>query len=148
KSTNELHLLASRGFDSATVKQWQRLSVSAGTVCAEALRRRERVIVPDVGRCKFLRNKEHLAAFRKSGIRSVQSTPLISRTGSLVGMISNHWRTEHHPSNREVGLIDVLARQAADLIDRTQTNEKVRASEERYRTLFDLVPVAVYTCDA
>src|SRR4029077_19309961 len=26
--------------------------------------------------------------------------------------------------------------------------EKLQRSEERYRTLFDLVPVAVYTCDA
>jgi signal transduction histidine kinase len=32
-------------------------------------------------------------------------------------------------------------------LEREQT-EALRASEERYRTLFDLVPVAVYSCDA
>jgi PAS domain S-box-containing protein len=36
----------------------------------------------------------------------------------------------------------------ADLAERKRFEEKVQRSEERYRTLFDLVPVAVYVCDA
>ena len=35
-----------------------------------------------------------------------------------------------------------------DLTERKRTDEAIRQSEKRYRTLFDLVPVAVYTCDA
>jgi PAS domain S-box-containing protein len=35
-----------------------------------------------------------------------------------------------------------------DLTERKRFEEKIQRSEERYRTLFDLVPVAVYTCDA
>ena len=35
-----------------------------------------------------------------------------------------------------------------DLTERKSFEEKIQRSEERYRTLFDLVPVAVYTCDA
>jgi PAS domain S-box-containing protein len=35
-----------------------------------------------------------------------------------------------------------------DLADRKRFEEKVQRSEERYRTLFDLVPVAIYVCDA
>src|SRR5512133_1697531 len=35
-----------------------------------------------------------------------------------------------------------------DLTERKRADEVIRQSEKRYRTLFDLVPVAVYTCDA
>ena len=35
-----------------------------------------------------------------------------------------------------------------DLTESKHFEEKIRRSEERYRTLFDLVPVAVYVCDA
>jgi PAS domain S-box-containing protein len=35
-----------------------------------------------------------------------------------------------------------------DLTERKRFEEKIRRSEERYRTIFDLVPVAVYVCDA
>ena len=35
-----------------------------------------------------------------------------------------------------------------DVADHGQADDAVRWNEERYRTLFDLGPVAVYSCDA
>jgi PAS domain S-box-containing protein len=81
----------------------------------------ERSVVPDVERCDFMAGTESLSAYRKAGMRAMQSTPLVSRTGRLLGMISTHWSRQHQPSERDLGLLDVLARQAADLIERKQT---------------------------
>ena len=41
---------------------------------------------------------EDLETYRQTGIRAVQSTPLVSRAGRLLGMISTHWRNPHQPS--------------------------------------------------
>ena len=57
------------------------------------------------------------------GIHAVQTTPLVSRTGSLLGMVSTHWRDPHEMSAAGVTRIDVLARLAADLIESSRGEE-------------------------
>ena len=48
-------------------------------------------------------------------------------------MVSTHWRDAHELSAVELSALDVLARMAADLIERSRAEEKVRESEERLR---------------
>src|SRR5262249_47977944 len=80
-----------------------------------------------------------LDACRRSNIRAVQSTPLVSRSGRLLGMLSTHWREPHQPRERALRSLDVLARQAADLIDRIQVEAALRESEQRLRGLASIV---------
>ncbi len=122
--SNTLRLLAWRGFDPASAAFWESVQIDSGSSCGVALATGERVIVPDVETCEFMAGTEDLASSRLSGIRSVQSTPLVSRSGRLVGMISTHWRETHQPSDRDLRLLDVLARQAADLIERTREEDE------------------------
>jgi signal transduction histidine kinase len=81
---------------------------------------------------------EDLATYRRAGIRAVQTTPLVSRRGAILGMLSTHWREPHEPSGRDLRLLDVLARQAADLIERSQVEDALRASEARQAFLLRL----------
>jgi PAS domain S-box-containing protein len=46
-------------------------------------------------------------------------------------MISTHWREPYQPPERALRSLDVLARQAADLIERSQAEAALRHSEER-----------------
>ncbi|HEX5272852.1 MAG TPA: LuxR C-terminal-related transcriptional regulator [Gemmataceae bacterium] len=134
---NELLLLAQSGFEPESAGHWKR--VGSTTICGRAMASGGRVIVPDLECCDFPAGTEDLAPYRLSGIRATQSTRLVSRGGRLVGMISTHWREPHAPSERELSLFDVLARQAADLIERRATEEVLRRSEAKYRSLFETI---------
>ena len=130
-----LHLLASRGFGCEAAEFWEWVSVSASTACGEALRSGRRVIVPDIERCNYMQGTEDLQRFLQIGVHSCQSTPLISHSGKIVGMISTQWRGCHEPSERQLLCFDVLARQAADFIERMKIDVELRASEAQARML-------------
>jgi len=69
----------------------------------------------------------------------MQSTPLVSRSGQLLGMISTLWGKPHFPAEQELRALDVLARQAADLIERVQVETALRESEQHLRWLASIV---------
>ena len=83
--------------------------------------------------CAFMAGTPDREAYLQAGMRAAQSTPLISRDGRLLGMLSTHWRQPHHPGESELRRFDILARQAADVIERAQTTAALRESETRFR---------------
>jgi signal transduction histidine kinase/ActR/RegA family two-component response regulator len=123
---NELQLIATRGLNQEAVDFWQWVHPGRATTCGRALALGERVIVPDFEQCDFIAGSEDLIAFRAGGVRSAQSTPLLTREGRLVGMITTHWSRDHQPPERDLRLIDIVARQAADLIERNASAEALR----------------------
>ena len=133
RNGGELHLLAFHGFDAEAAAFWGRVHADSQTPCGMALRTGARSVVQDVEECHWMAGTEDLFTFRHAGIRAAQSTPLVSRKGNLVGMISTHWRRPHEPSERDLRLFDLLARQATDLIERKQAEDALRASEDRLR---------------
>lgn len=133
-SRGALRLLAWKGFHPDSAACWEWVTVGSHSSCGEALRTGRRVVVADVEMCDSIAGTPDLDAYRRSGIRAVQSTPLLSRSGHLLGMISTHWRDPHRPTDRDLRLMDVLARQAADLIERTHTEAALRDSQERLAT--------------
>jgi PAS domain S-box-containing protein len=143
----EFRLMAWRGLGEAGAQYWHWAQPAKYNVCGQALRRRERVIVPDVENCEFLVGTDNLAMLRGIGVRSVQTTPLWSRAGQVIGMLSTHWREPHWPSERDLRLLDILARQAADLIERHTAADTLRASEERYRSLVNVTADVLWTMD-
>jgi signal transduction histidine kinase len=86
------------------------------------------VVIPDAQTCEQL-DAGQKRAYRDAGISAMQSTPLISRSGTLVGMISTHWRHSYHPTDSELENFDILARQAADALERTQAERAIRQNE-------------------
>ncbi|GEM_PF-296107 len=144
----ELRLIASKGFAASSAAFWEWVHAGSGSTCGEALRTARRVIVSDVEACDFIVGTRDLEEYRASDIRAVQSTPLISRSGQALGMLSTHWREPHQPSERELRLLDVLARQAADLIERAQTEARLRDSETRAKRVLESITDSLLVLDA
>jgi light-regulated signal transduction histidine kinase (bacteriophytochrome) len=90
------------------------------------LRTGVRAIAPDVETSEFLKGTAGGAALLSAGIRAAQSTPLLSRDGNFMGMVSSHWLEPHKPTERDLRLLDILARQAADLIERKRAEDDLR----------------------
>ena len=114
------------------------MSARSGSTCGIALTTGERVVVPDVEDSGLAPDGGDLESYRWTGMRAVQTTPLLSRSGKPIGMISTHWKRPHTPSNRDLKLFDVLARQAADVIERTRAQAELRESEARQAFLLSL----------
>ena len=139
-----LTLLGWRNFHPDSAAFWQRVAIGAGSTCSKALSDKERVVVADVEASAFMAGTADLREYRRSGIRAVQSTPLQSRSGQPLGMLSTHWRMPHEPTEEDFRFFDVLARQAADLIERTLAEEARRESETRFRLIANSAPVMIW----
>ncbi|HTU66167.1 MAG TPA: GAF domain-containing protein [Steroidobacteraceae bacterium] len=135
----ELKLLGHRGLTEEAARFFSWVRADSSCTCGVAIRSRKRVIAADVENESFMAGTADRAQLLQAGIRAAQTTPLISRGGELVGMISTHWKTPHQPSDRDLRLIDILARLAADLIERKNRDEESRRSEERLRALNQLL---------
>ncbi|HEX2958444.1 MAG TPA: PAS domain-containing protein [Chitinispirillaceae bacterium] len=130
-SSGDLLIVAQRGFPQWWLDFWKLSSRRKGT-CGTALEKGERIIVEDVTQSPIFIGTPALDIQLKAGVRAVCSTPLINRAGIIVGMISIHFSKPYRPDNHTLHMIDLLAPQAADLIEHTRD---IRHSEERFRAL-------------
>ncbi len=130
-ASGRLRIAAQRGFDKWWLEYWDEVGAGLGC-CSVALDRGERVIVEDVTASPMFAGPA-LDIQLRANVRAVQSTPLIGRSGRPLGMFSTHYRTRHRPDDRSLRLLDLLARQAADIIERALGDAALRASEEKLR---------------
>jgi two-component sensor histidine kinase len=126
-----LQLLTSRGLSPQDRSVWEWVTPTALSSCTQALKFGRRAIIEDFESWGEIAGTSDLMAFQRAGIRSAQTTPLVSRDGTLLGMISTHWDQPHQPSKRDLRLLDILARQAADLLERTIAEEALREREKQ-----------------
>jgi hypothetical protein len=98
----QLELIAHRGLNDEAVEFWRWVHAGRACTCGRSLEVSGRVVVPDFERCEFIEGSADLIAFRKAGVRSAQSTPLLTRDGRLVGMLTTHWTRNHEPPERDL----------------------------------------------
>src|SRR5690242_3809139 len=137
-----LRIVAHRGF-SAPLLELFGDAHDGVAACGSALNKGERVIVEDVASSPVFAGTPARDAMLAAEARAVQSTPLVSRSGKVLGMFSTHYRRPQRPTDRELRLLDLLARQAADLIERKRGEE----DRSQLSAIVEASGDAIYTYD-
>jgi PAS domain S-box-containing protein len=141
--TMTLRIVAYRGFPDWWICSWNEDSAGKGS-CGTPILHQERIIVEDIEQSPIFIGTQALEYQRRAGVRAVQSTPLYSRSGRLIGIFSTHYRTRHHFTERTLKLIDLLARQAADIIDRSQSEAALKANQIRLGLALDAAHAGIW----
>jgi|GEM_PF-1962271 len=129
--TGALKIAAHHGFTQPFLDFCDGLHRNARSACGEALAGCKRTIVEDVTQSPLFRDTPALHYLLEANVRAFQSTPLVSLAGKVVGMFSTHYRTPRRPEEADLRLLDLLARQVADLIERMQVNEALNSRSQQ-----------------
>ncbi len=114
--------------------------------CSAALARSGRIVVENVAESPIFDSAARKAML-DAGALAVQSTPLVTRSGEILGMFSTHYSRAGSIPERDLRWIDLLARQAADLIERRRAEQAVRAGEERLRVAQTAAKIGIFDWD-
>jgi signal transduction histidine kinase/CheY-like chemotaxis protein len=127
--STRLKIVAQRGFPQWWIDFWGAVPEGQGA-CGTALKRKERIIIEDIEQSPVFVGTPALEIQIKAGVRAVQSTPLVSRSGRLLGMFSTYYKRPHRPEDRALRLLDLLGRQAADIIKRKLAEDELQKARD------------------
>lgn len=126
---NSLEMVCQQGNSEDFVEHFQVVPFNDGAACSRALTSGNRIIIDDVeSDAAFL---PHRAIAASAGFRAVQSTPLKSHDGSIIGILSTHYRERGSITARDERLLDLYARHAADFIERLKYEEALKEADRR-----------------
>ena len=94
-------------------------------------------------------------ALRAVGIRASRGTPIRHHSGKLMGLLATHHRAPHRARDGELELLDLLAEQCADALERArwaaacalQTERAQRESDQRFRNTVENIPLNLVLYD-
>ncbi|HEY2826493.1 MAG TPA: PAS domain S-box protein [Pirellulales bacterium] len=130
--TKRLRIEASLGFDDEFLKSLANAPIGA-SVRGMCFQERRRVVAENIETDPAFVAFRNVA--RRGGFRAAHGTPLITRSGNIVGVLSTYFRQPHRPSERVIRLIDMCARQAADYIENVRLYHQLR-EDDRHKDEF------------
>jgi PAS domain S-box-containing protein len=113
--------------------------------CGTAMHRRERVVVSDIQTDPLWADFRGIAA--RFGLGACWSQPFLSRGGEPLGSLAVYHRAPREPTAPELAALETLASLCAVAVERDRSLRLVAESEQRFRSLFDLQPDAVFAFD-
>ena len=141
--TGAPYIAVHNGFEPWRLSFWQEHLDHVNSCCGAAWDTGQPVTIEDVEMDPLFDNSPSRDAHRRAGVNSVHSTPLVGRTGAVVGVLSIHFATKGRPEPRTIGWLDILARETADILGRVEAEASLRRRQEELEALFNESPAAI-----
>jgi len=130
--SHTLRLVAQHGFEERFLNFFATVN-DTDSACGSAMSLLRQVVVEDVTESDVFVGKPALDVLLEAGVRAVQSMPLVSSSGQLLGIVSTYFSHPHRPSERDMRLVQLLARHAADYLERKRRENAIQRAEEELR---------------
>lgn len=142
------HLHTSHSVDA--LEDWSRavgqIEIAEGKgACGTAVFRRAPVYSTDIAQ------DPHWAAYRKLasdyGLAACWSVPVLDPSGQPVASFACYYTSPRAPGPAQIATLQRIAELISNAISQVENRDRLEASERRYRTLFDFLPIAVWEED-
>ncbi len=110
--------------------------------CAASVYLGRQVLVADIGTDPFW--EQPRAHAMEAGLKAAWSTPIKAADGKVLGALGVYHSASGLPGQRELRIMDHAAQIAGIAIGRRLAEEALRASEAKYRGLFETIIEGVY----
>ncbi len=113
--------------------------------CGTAIARRARVMVSDIEHDPLWIDYRDVAL--RFGLRACWSQPIFASDRRVLGTFAVYYREVREPTEAELDAIGLVAAVAGIAIERAESLAQIRNSEQRFRSLFEYHPDAVFALD-
>ncbi|HTA64475.1 MAG TPA: PAS domain S-box protein, partial [Xanthomonadaceae bacterium] len=124
-----LRFTAQRGLDESFLDTFREVSARDESGCGRAMRLRKRIIIADTESDPAY--GPYREAARRAGYRTVVSTPFLTSSEEVLGVVTVQFRHVHDPSEAALRRMDLCARQAGDFIQRCRMVQQLRDTDMR-----------------
>ena len=115
ESNDTLEIATSFGLSDEFITHFRIVTCDDGSVCGRALAKKETIFIEDLTTDRSF--ARHLDLALQNNIIAVQSSPLISSSDKIIGMISVHFTTPKKMSKDSLKAFELFCTKAADKIE-------------------------------
>jgi len=144
--SSALKVAAQRGFENLSLDFFADTREAEASPCRAAGQSAQRAIAEDATQSEIFSREPALDATLDAAARTLQSTPLTNSAGTIFGIISTQFNRPRRPSDRDLRLLDLLARQASDYLEREKAEGAARALSTELQQILDTSATGLTHC--